>query len=317
MALGAASLLCVAIATPHLLRLQDANPATAASVWLLALMTRALLVAGGALFLLLYVPQIPILEAIADWCLHEILPAFSAHLGISAHPVVHVAVAAPVAGLAASFCWLVFGMAKAWIRLRNTLAGAVGDGPLGSTIVADDDIVVAVPTLGPSRILVSHRALDALDADELRASLEHERGHLERRHRPLILAAIVLSAIGRPLPGTRAAHQNFLFSLERDADEYAVRKTRDPLALASAICKALGATPSHASTGLSGAGRVNERLTCLLERPVPQSGRRIEFCARVLAALLAVVVLSLAASLPAWASGDPPAQHPPSPCSAQ
>ena len=311
--LAASVTLSAAIAAPHLLRLHNAAPATAALVWLLALALRALVAVGGALFLLIYLPRTEFFQAVADWCLHEILPLFSGHLGVSGHPVVHVAVALPIIAMTASLCWLLFGMARAWMSVRRTLARTVGEGPLGSTVVADEEIVIAVPSLGRPRILVSHAALDVLDGSELLASLEHERGHLERRHRPLLVAASLLAAVARPLPGTRAAEHGLAFSLERDADEYAVRKTRDPVALASAICKALGALP-RIGAALTGQGRVSARLTYLLERDRARRRAASEYAARALAALLAVLVLSLAASLPAWAASGPPAQHDASVC---
>ena len=310
----AALTLAAAIMAPHLLRLHNAAPATAALVWLLALALRAIVTAGAAMFLLLYLPQMEFVQAVADWCVHEVLPAFSAHLGVSAHPVVHVAVAVPVVALAVSLCWLCFGMARAWIGVQRMLTRTLGEGPCGSTVVADEEIVIAVPSVGRSRILVSRAALDALDGGELIASLEHERGHLERLHRPLLVAASLLAAVARPLPGTRAAEDKLIFSLERDADEYAVRKTRDPLALASAICKALGAVPRPVGAALTGRGRASARLTYLLERDRARRRAASEYAARALAAILAVLVLSLGASLPAWAASGPPSQHAGSAC---
>jgi Zn-dependent protease with chaperone function len=304
----------MAIVAPHLMRLQSAAPATAALVWLLAIALRALVAVGGGLFLVFYLPGTALLAAVAEWCFHEILPTFAAHLAPSTHPVVHVAVAIQVAALTASLVWLTFGSARAWIGLRRTLSHTIGEGPLGSTVIADDDILVAVPTVGPPRILISHTALEALDGDELRASLEHERGHIERRHRPVMLAATLLSAVARPLPGTRAAHGQLVFSLERDADEYAVRKTRNPLALASAICKALGAVPRPIGAALTGRGKASARLTYLLEGQQAPRRARPEYAARALAVLLAALVMLLAASLPAWAASDSPAPQPASAC---
>ena len=101
-------------------------------------------------------------------------------------------------------------------------------GPLGSIVIADHAVVVGVTALGRKRILVSESALGAFDAGEIQASLTHEMGHIQRRHRPMLLLASILSAMGRLLPGTRAAERGLRFSLERDADEFAVAKTRDP-----------------------------------------------------------------------------------------
>jgi hypothetical protein len=57
--------------------------------------------------------------------------------------------------------------------------------------------------------------------------------------------------LGRPVPGTRAALRGLLLSLDRDADEFAVARTGDPLALASAICKVAGGSARRRARGLS------------------------------------------------------------------
>lgn len=112
-------------------------------------------------------------------------------------------------------------------------------------------------------LLVSDAALRAMDRDELRASFAHEIGHVRRRHRPLILGASLLAAVGRFLPGTQAAERELLFNLERDADEFAVRATNDPLALASAICKAAAGRAINYAAALQGRGGMATRLSYL------------------------------------------------------
>jgi len=153
-------------------------------------------------------------------------------------------------------------------------------------------------------VMVSRTALDVMDADELAAGLAHERGHIGRRHRPLLLAASVLAALGRSLPGTAAAERVFAFSLERDADDYAIRETRDPLALASAICKAAG-SPSSASVAALGGGRVTLRLDYLLEDGARPRGAMLERVTRGLVLLMVSTVLAISLTLPAWALAAP------------
>jgi beta-lactamase regulating signal transducer with metallopeptidase domain len=87
-------------------------------------------------------------------------------------------------------------------------------------------------------VVVSTGALVHLDDEELAAGLAHERGHIQRRHRWVLLAAEIARAVARPLPGTRHAMAELAFHIERDADRWALRRMHDPLALASAICKA-------------------------------------------------------------------------------
>ena len=298
---------CVAMAVcaPHALPLHRVAPRTAASVWLLALWLRALVTVATAIYFVVYLPQTHLFEEVARWCLHNIVPVLSGHLGFSGHPIVHFAVVLPGLMLAASVLWMVAGLARAWIALRLHLARrALGIGPEGATVVDDEAIVVAVTRLGRPRILVSRAALRAMDDQELAASLAHEQGHLRRRHRPVLLFGALLGALARPLPGTRAARRGLVFNLERDADEYAVERTGDPLALASAIGKA-AAVPLAGTTGLGGTGGVTLRMSYLIEGGKRRSASRMERAARATAAFLAVLAVGLTATLPAWGVAAP------------
>jgi len=305
---GVAIVVPAAVALPHLLPLHAVRPATAALVWLSALAVRALIAIGGALFTFVYMPQTGVYDAVAHWCWHEIVPAVTAHLGLSGHPVIHAAILLPGLALAASLLWLMFGFARAWLLLRARLRMAVGVGPLGSTVIEDRDVVVGVTQVGRGRIVVSRRTFGVMDSSELEASLSHELGHIDRRHRPLLLVAAVLVALGRLLPGTARAERELRFSLERDADEYAVRRTRDPLALASAICKAATARPLAAAVGLGGGGRVALRLDYLSGR-APRASRALERSARGLGVALVLIALGLSATLPSWALTLPSSEH--------
>ena len=295
----------LAVALPHALPLQRVAPVVAATVWLNALLLRAAVAIGGAIFLFVYLPQTGLFEALARWCLHQVVPLLAMHLGLSGHPLAHAAPVLPALALAASLMWLLVGLARAWVALRRQLRAALGVGPGGSTVIPDDEVVVAVTALGRPRIVLSAAALGVMDPDELRASVAHERGHLRRRHRPLLLLGSVLSALARLLPWTRAAERELAFHLERDADEFAVRETRDPLALASAICKA-AQSRAPAWTGLAGRGPVSSRLALLVDGCPPRSAV-VERAATALAALLAVMTLAIAVTVPAWISASPAA----------
>lgn len=305
---GIAVTLPAAIVVPHLIPLHRVTPTVAAVVWLCALGLRALVAIGGALFVFVYMPQTGIYGAVADWCLHEVLPLVTAHLGLSGHPLVHAAIVVPGLALAASVLWLLFGLTRAWLLVRATLRRTLGEGPHGSTIIEDEGIVVGVTGVGRSRILISRAALGAMDPEELEASVSHELGHIHRRHRPLLLLSSVLVALGRMLPGTRSAEEALRFSLERDADDYAVRRTRDPLALASAICKAASSRPPAGATALSGTGRVSLRLD-YLEGQARRAGPGLERSSRMLAAILVTITLGLSATLPSWALAVPQAEQ--------
>jgi Zn-dependent protease with chaperone function len=198
---------------------------------------------------LVYLPATELFRALAEWCWHDVLPVLALHLGISGHALAHAPSIAPGLALATSLLWLVGGLVRAWLALRRHLKTSIGEGPAGSTIVDEAQILVGATRIGRGRTVISHGALRFLDAEELAASLAREEAHIRRRHRPLLFAGSVLAALARVLPGTRTAERELAFQLERDADEYAVRQTRDSLALASAICKAAGGVPGPTLSG--------------------------------------------------------------------
>lgn len=300
-----------AIGVPHLMPLRSASPAVAASVWLGALTLRALVASGMAIFVLVYLPQTELFRALAELCFHGIVPIVAAHLGLSGHRIADTALVLPALAITGSLLWVGFGLLRAGVALRARLVGrALGPGPLGSTVIEEPGVLLAVTGLGCTRVLISREALNALDQAELEASLAHEWGHVRRRHRPLLLAASLLTSVGRWLPGTRTAAHEFRLSLERDADAFAVRETNDPLALASAICKAAPAAlnfgrAAGALTALGGSGGLAARLDPLLGES--RRSRRLDAAARLLAVVLAFQVAALAATVPAWALSRPSA----------
>jgi hypothetical protein len=297
----------VALTAPHLVGLRRASPPAAITVWLLALVVRAVAAVSLAALALIGLSDVGVVRALLDWCWHEVLPDLPSQLGFGEHPVAHAVVAVPALVLATSLLWVGVRLVRGGLALRRKLAGALGPGPLGSTVVPDDRIVVAVSSVGRGRVIVSDRALGELDKDELAAGLVHELAHLRRRHRPLLLAGSLLAAMARPLPGTRTAERELRFHIERDADQYTVRTLDDPLSLASAICKAAGALGTGLA-GLGGPGRVTQRLEELLDAsPTP---RRSERGAWVTAAGLLAVLVALGLSAPAWSleGGPPPAE---------
>jgi hypothetical protein len=303
--LAVAAAVPIAIVLPHLLPLHAVTPSTAAAVWLLALTLRALVGVGAAIFIFVYLPESSLFEAVTRWCLHNLLPLVGADLGVSGHRLAHAAVILPALALAGSLLWVATGVARAAMALNLHLRrNETGEGPFGSTIVRDDQVLVAVTGTGRARILVSDAALTTMDGGELAASVVHEVGHVRRRHRPLLVLASGLGALGRCLPGTAAAERELAFSLERDADEYAVRQTSDPLALASAICKA-GTAASRRLLALGGRARVGLRLEYLLSGGRRRRRPGLENGVRALAVVMAAMALGVTATLPAWALATP------------
>jgi hypothetical protein len=300
-----------AIALPHRLSLHRATPATSAAVLMAALLVRALVMVAIAMLALQRLSNVGIVQSALDWCWHELLPDLPTALGFAEHPFTHAAVAAPLGLLVASVVWVVIGQLRAWHELRQRLAGPVSEGPVGTTIVADDRLLFAVARFGRPRILISDRALGELDERELVAGITHELGHLRRGHRSVLAAAAVLAALARPLPGTRATEQALRFQLERDADDFAVRDLHDPLSLASAICKAAGADRSSTTlVTLSGSGLAVLRVRELLDGAHVRT-RGGELLARGALAVLLALLAALALSSPGWAGSPTDDRHGP------
>jgi bla regulator protein blaR1 len=296
-----------AIALPHRLPLHRATPTTSAAVLVVALVVRALVTVAIAMLVLQRLSHVGIVQAALDWCWHDVLPDLPTALGFAEHPVTHAAVAAPIGLLAVSVTWFAIRQLRAWRELRQRLAGALSEGPAGTTIVADDRLLLAVTRFGRRRILISDKALDELDERELVAGITHELGHLRRGHRSILAAAALLAALARPLPGTHATERALRFQLERDADDFAVRALHDPLSLASAICKAAGTDrPSAALLTLSGSGAAVLRVRELLDGAHTRT-RAAERGARLALAGLLVLLAALFVSSPGWAA--PPSDH--------
>ena len=292
-----ALLIGTAIAVPHFLTLERAHPATAAVIWLAAVCLRALVALFVVVFMVFYVPTTAIFAMVTHWCWHTAVPLLTAHLGFSGHSVGDVALLAPLLAIAVSLVsvsvglWRATRTVSAWVRRTS-----IGPGPQESVIVGEHDIVVAAAGLRRPRVIVSAGALTSFDDEELAASLAHERGHIARRHRFVLVVAEVSRSLARLLPGTRRAVAELIFHLERDADCWALDRQHDPMALASAICKA--AQPPDGARGailtLSG-GAVTRRVRQLLDG-TGSPGRRARL--DVLAASMVILVIGLSAALP-------------------
>lgn len=302
MTLALALVLAAAIALPHALRLGTAAPLTAALIWLAALALRAL---GGifvVLYVVLFLPATELFSLVTHWCWHAVVPFVATHLGLSGHQVGDVATLAPAFVPAVSLLsvvWAVWRAARAVGHLVTRRA--VGVGPAGSVIVGGRGVFVASAGLARPKVVVSADALTDLDDEELAAGLAHEEGHIAHRHRYLVLVGQLCRALGRFVPGTRRASQELVFHLERDADQFAVARQHDPLALASAICKAAGgSSPLPQVMTLGAAPGLIARVRLLTGEPqrVARGRQRLNAVAVGLAVLVAV----LAAALPAVAA---------------
>lgn len=169
-----------------------------------------------------------------------------------------------------------YGLWRATRTVSRMLAAqTVGPGPDESVILGDRQVLLAVTGFRRPRIVVSAGALVDLDDAELAAGLAHERGHIAHHHRILLLAAEILAAVARFLPGTRHAQQELVFHLERDADQFALARAYAPSSLASSICKAAESAFAGAAPALAlGGSSVVRRLEVLLVLPKGARTRR-------------------------------------------
>jgi len=180
----------------------------------------------------------------------------------------------------------------AW-RLARQICPA-GDGDL--VIVPDGPPdAFAVPGLH-GRIVVSVGMLKALDADERRVLLAHERAHLRHRH-DLWVSTAYLVAAANPLLARLPATITLL--VERWADEDAATTVADRGLTVQAICRAGMATsqgrrpPRKLAHTLSAAStHMRQRIDALSRTPVASSRPLV-------VAVLAVLLLTTIAAVDA------------------
>lgn len=299
----AAAVLVGGLALPHLWPRRWLTPTNGIALWLSVLALRTALTAIAVIVFVLYIPATQLFHLITHWCFHAVIPFISVHLGFSGHTLGDAALLVPALAITVSATYGLYAIWRAARLVRSWMrSSSLGVGPRRSVLVGGQEVVVAAAGLVSPRVVVSTGALTQLDDDELEAGLEHELGHIHRKHRFLALAGQLMLSVARLLPGSRRAFEELHFHLERDADEYAVRRTGDPLALANAICKAALGDRRHAAAAFSLAGHVGRaRLGALMERH-SQPGVFTRAGGIALAALPAAMALALLLSAPAIAS---------------
>jgi hypothetical protein len=298
-----AGLLAIGIALPHGLRLERCPPATAAALWTASLALRALTTIFAVLYLAFFLPSTTLFADLTHWCWHTVLPLLTTQLGLEGHNVGDAATILPGLLVMVSLLSVAFGVFRAARAVKRLLArDSLGPGPSESVIVAGSQVILAAAGLTRPKVLVSAGALVELEDDELAAGLDHEHGHIARRHRFLLVFAEMCRGIGRFTPGCRRAMRELAFHLERDADQWALRRSHDRLALASAICKAAAPqlTDRPAVTPLGGGG-AGERLGQLIDdRPVPRP-RASAAALNALAVGMVCLTILIAALVPSTA----------------
>lgn len=159
----------------------------------------------------------------------------------------------------------------AWQLARRICPAADGD-----LVIVPDPVpnAFAVPGAG-GRVIVSAGMLHALDADERRVLLAHERSHLRHRH-DLWLTAAYLAAAADPLLARLPAAVSLL--VERWADEDAAHLVADRQLAARAIGHAgLATARAHRSSRPTAAAlpaaasHVTARIAALAAQPITSS----------------------------------------------
>ncbi|MGI8624039.1 MAG: M56 family metallopeptidase, partial [Solirubrobacteraceae bacterium] len=292
----AAGVLAAALAAPHLVGLDAAPPTLAAAIWLSALLLRAATTVVVIAFLVIVVPATGVFDALSHWCWHTVVPLVTTHLGLNGHSVVDAAMLFPAVVLAFSAVSVAFGLFKAARKVKSILRDGLGPGPSDSLIITDGTVVVAAAGLRHPRVIVSAGALTVLDDAELYASLDHEHGHIDHRHRWILVLGELSRALGRFVPGAHTALAELTFHLERDADRYALSRRHAPRDLASAICKAAqgGLWSVTPASGLCGAGVV-WRVSQLWGDDAASASPA---AARALAAAMVTIVIAVFAAVP-------------------
>jgi Zn-dependent protease with chaperone function len=300
MILALAASVALGIGLPHLLDLTRAAPTPAALLWLCSLALRALAGLLVVTYLVLYLPSTGLFQAIAHWCWHAVLPVAAAHLGLDGHRLADTATIVPLVLLTASLISVAVGVVRAARSVHRLVRRyALRPGPRDSLIVGGEEVVLAAAGLRRPRVLVSAGALISLDDAELAAGLDHERGHIERFHRYVLLLAQLLYAAGRIVPGAHHALRELAFHLERDADRWSLSRRNDRFALARVIAKAAqGRVPAAgaAFAPLAGSGVV-ERIRQILDDG-PSAQRHRASAVHVIGVVMVTSTVLLSGALP-------------------
>lgn len=143
----------------------------------------------------------------------------------------------------------------------------------GATVVEHPVAAVYCLPARPARVVVTRGALDALDDEQLRAALAHERAHIDGRHH---LVQMLLRAFARAfpkLPLARHAQEQSLLLLEMAADDTALRlHSRD--ALATALCEVAAGRVPRPALGMGGPSALIRLRRVLTPQPRPHGATR-------------------------------------------
>jgi hypothetical protein len=156
---------------------------------------------------------------------------------------------------------------RAWLQHAKPMALAGAPAPaycLDARIAAMTLVGVIRP-----KLLVTRRLIEALTAEELRAAIEHEAGHLSAWDNLKRLAMRATPDALSLLPGTNGRLEHgWALAAEQAADARAARDSRAGLALASALVKVARMRPASIPTRLRRGGPEGDRPLGVLASPL-------------------------------------------------
>jgi Zn-dependent protease with chaperone function len=274
--------------------------------------TGAALVAATALFASLAAAA----DSLVVWC-RDFIVAASAGRGAAALAIAGGLVAAASAA-AANVVLLIVNEAVSAVRLSRMIAARKAATPgrvraaLAAAGIAEpctvvDDASPFAVTAGifAPRIVVSTGLVSVLTLSELVAVLAHESRHCRGRHP---LRAVAWEALRRAfffLPALADVARHFSLARELSADRAAIESCRGTRPLASAMLKAVSASPGAFPRSAAAFGQLQPRISALRGDggiEIRVSPRRISATVGFIAAVAATHLLF--GSVPAQAADD-------------
>jgi len=144
-------------------------------------------------------------------------------------------------------------------RINEALASLPVDKPR-VIILGDDDCMLFSSTGSKPAIFISTGLLKDLNAEQIRAALAHEIGHIVRSKRPVLLTVFFMRMVMFYNPVVLVEVRRAVRNEEKICDDFAVSLTHRPDALAQTLKKfypADGLTASGAVKNLSSAATVS------------------------------------------------------------
>ncbi|MES2522554.1 MAG: M56 family metallopeptidase [Gemmatimonadota bacterium] len=188
------------------------------------------------------------------------------------------------------------------ISMVNAWCVAVGS-HAGMRLSVSSGIITPM-VLGANEVCVPERALEQFTMAELEAALAHEVAHVVRHDRLWVtLSAIVERALFLQ-PLNRVAHRRLRTLAECACDDWALRRTRDPVALASALTQVtdwLSGRAVHAlAVGMAAGHPPQDSLAVARVRRIldPAAQRFMEHNGRVHGSLATTMLVAIVFLLP-------------------